>query len=219
MLYIIYMDCLRLKELRNKSGLTQVKFAEKFGISYGTIAMWETGKREPDNDTVIRLAKFFNVTTDYLLGRSDYPYPRPSNEIPVGDFVKLPVVGAIRAGFDGILLEEYTGEEVEVPKGILNKYECSELFALHVKGNSMYPKIEEGDIILAHKVASVDSGTIAVIMYNGDEATVKKVHYKQGEDWLELIPINPEYTTKRIEGAELEQCHILGKVIYQFRKF
>ena len=46
---------------------------------------------------------------------------------------------------------------------------------------------------------------------------MKKVHYVQGEDWLELIPANPEYPTKRIEGADLEQCRILGLVVKLIR--
>lgn len=58
----------RLKELRMRKGLTQIQFAEKFNISSGTIAMWETGKRAPDKDTIVRLAQFFDVSTDYLLG-------------------------------------------------------------------------------------------------------------------------------------------------------
>lgn len=208
-----------IKLLRIKKGLSQAQLGKLLSVTQQAVGKWEKDLAEPDTQTIQKMCELFNVTTDYLLGRTDYPYPRPSNEIPVGEFVKLPVVGSIRAGYDGALLEEYTGDEVEIPKEILDKYNRSELFALRVKGNSMYPKIEDGDIILAHKVSSVDSGTIAVVMYNGDEATIKKVRYKQGEDWLELIPINPEYIIKRIEGIDLEQCKVLGKVIYQFRKF
>lgn len=81
----------------------------------------------------------------------------------------------------------------------------------------MYPKLIEGDTILCKRCNSVDSGDLAVILYNGDEATVKKVNYVIGQNWLELIPINPEYTTKRIEGADLEQCRVLGKVVKLIR--
>ena len=61
----------RLKAIRNKKGLTQIQFAEKFNISSGTIAMWETGKRAPEKDTIIKLAQFFDVSTDYLLGNDN----------------------------------------------------------------------------------------------------------------------------------------------------
>ena len=92
-----------------------------------------------------------------------------------------------------------------------------EYFVLRVKGNSMYPRLLDGDTILCRRCDSVDSGSLAVVLYNGDEATVKKVNYIQGEDWLELIPYNPEYPTKRIAGADLEQCRILGLVVKLIR--
>ncbi len=77
----------------------------------------------------------------------------------------------------------------------------------------MYPQFIDGDLVLVHKQNHVDSGTIAVVLYNGDEATVKKVIYKYGENWLDLVPTNPEYMTKHIENEDLEQCRVIGKVI------
>lgn len=64
----------RLKELRKANGLTQIQFAEQFNIAKGTVGMWETGKREPDFDTISRIADYFQTTVDYLLGRTDDPY-------------------------------------------------------------------------------------------------------------------------------------------------
>ena len=59
------------KRLRNSCGLTQVEMAEKIGISRSTIGMYETGAREPDFETLEKIADFFNVDIDYLLGRTD----------------------------------------------------------------------------------------------------------------------------------------------------
>ena len=61
----------RLKSLRKKCGYTQVSLAETLGVSKGTVAMWETGKRTPDFETLIRLSDLFDVRTDYILGKSD----------------------------------------------------------------------------------------------------------------------------------------------------
>ena len=61
----------RLKELRKKNGYTQVTLAEKLGVSKGTIAMWEVGKRKPDFETLCILSELFDVRTDYILGQSD----------------------------------------------------------------------------------------------------------------------------------------------------
>ena len=63
----------RLKELRKASGLTQIQFAEQFNIAKGTVGMWETGKREPDFDTIGRIADYFQTTVDYILFRKEEP--------------------------------------------------------------------------------------------------------------------------------------------------
>lgn len=60
----------RLKTLRKKHGYTQISLAETLDVSKGTIAMWETGKRTPDLETLIRLSDLFDVRTDYILGKS-----------------------------------------------------------------------------------------------------------------------------------------------------
>lgn len=70
----------RLKELRKDRGLTQIQFAQQFHVSNGAVAMWETGKREPDFDTMNRLAAFFNVTVDYLLGNVTDPFFQLDND-------------------------------------------------------------------------------------------------------------------------------------------
>lgn len=58
----------RLREMRKKRGLTQREVAEPIGIAVSTLGMYESGKREPDVDTLKKLARFFNVTVDYLTG-------------------------------------------------------------------------------------------------------------------------------------------------------
>ncbi len=70
-----------LKTLRKSKGLTQVQFAEIFNISSGTIAMWETNKRVPDTSMLIKIAEFFNVTVDYLLGKSEVPMSNSNNQL------------------------------------------------------------------------------------------------------------------------------------------
>lgn len=82
----------------------------------------------------------------------------------------------------------------------------------------MSPKLLNGDRVLVKRCDSVDSGTIVVFLYNGIESTVKRVRYVAGEDWLELVPDNPDYPVKRVEGPDLERCRVLGKIVYLFRK-
>ncbi len=70
----------RLKELRKKANITQLEFAKKFNVSNGAIGNWESGKRQPDSETLSKLADFFNVSIDYLVGRTDNPTPPTIDE-------------------------------------------------------------------------------------------------------------------------------------------
>lgn len=60
----------RLKQLRNSAGLTQKELANKMNISPSAVSMYEAGRRDPDTETLVKFSKFFNVTTDYLLGET-----------------------------------------------------------------------------------------------------------------------------------------------------
>jgi transcriptional regulator with XRE-family HTH domain len=71
----------RLAELRSKNKMTQQELADKIGVSRGTIGMYEIGKRDPDTDTLIKIAKVFNVTTDHLLGNTPTPADKISDSV------------------------------------------------------------------------------------------------------------------------------------------
>lgn len=166
-------------------------------------------------DKLQKIADYFNVSVDYLLGNTDIKKPLPRNIYPIeeGDFIVMPVLASVKADYDGQAIIEYTDETIPVAKIAYKGYPKDEFSVLRVSGDSMYPKLLDGDYILVHRQTSVDSGSVAVVIYNGDEATVKKVRYKSGEDWVELIPVNPEYQTKRIVGIDLEKCHVFGLVL------
>jgi repressor LexA len=210
----------RILELRKQKGITQNTIAKYLNISRPAYTRYESGAREPDYETVSKLAQYFEVSVDYLIGCTEDPAPQLNNDyaarFPNVELHSFKVIGAIHAGFDGIA-EEIDGERVEIPASFLRGVSPAEFFVLRVKGSSMYPEVLEGDFVLVRRTPTVDSGSMAVIMYDGDEATVKRVKYVKGQDWLELVPTNPEYETKRIEGADLELCRVLGKVITQIR--
>ncbi|CUK34165.1 helix-turn-helix transcriptional regulator [Listeria monocytogenes] len=62
----------RISELRNKRGISQIQLAKDLNVSTSTIGMWETDKRAIKDELIIQLADYFNVTTDYLLGREKF---------------------------------------------------------------------------------------------------------------------------------------------------
>lgn len=208
----------RIRIERLKLGLSQAALGNLLKVTQQAVGKWEKNLAEPDSSALKTMAKEFHVTIDYLLGRTDNPTAesvpaRPSYEYaPLGGVVSLKIIGTISAGYNGEAIEEILGEQNFLAPS-LRGYPPEECFLLQVKGNSMYPDYHDKDIVLVHRQTSVDSGSVAVILYNGNDATLKRVIYKPNEDWLELIPKNPEYPTKRIEGADLQECQVIGKVV------
>ncbi len=193
-------------ELRNK-GWKYADLADNSGIPLSTILKVLSGNtRSPRIDTVEAIER--------ALGLNE---KSPSNVYDVEGLLVYEEIGTVCAGYNGTVNEIPTGKKIEIPASMISGGNKDDYFVLRVSGNSMYPKLLEGDTILCKRCDGVDSGDLAVILYNGDEATVKKVNYVTGQNWLELIPINPEYPTKRIEGTDLEQCRVLGKVVKLIR--
>ena len=84
------------------------------------------------------------------------------------------------------------------------------MMCIKVSGDSMYPKIEDGDIIVVRKQSSVDNGQIAVVLIDGEEGVVKKVN--SGKNFMELLSINPMYPPRLFENEEVERISIVGLV-------
>lgn len=209
----------RIGNLCSERGISVGKMCGEIGMSRGNMTELKMGRIATLSPKALnKVADYFKVSVDYLLGNTDLRRT-PPNIQPLGDIIEMPVLSSVRGGYDGSAIIEYSDEMTSFPKTAFKGYAPDECSVLRVKGNSMYPEIKDGDLILVHRQPSVDSGSLAVIIYNSDEATIKKVRYVQGEDWLELIPINPEYQTKRIEGAELEICNVFGLVISMMRDF
>lgn len=79
----------RLKYLRKYYGYTQSTLAEKLGVTQGTVAMWETGKRTPDYDTLKVLSEYFNRSADYILGFSEDDSSRKAAETKRDELAEL----------------------------------------------------------------------------------------------------------------------------------
>ena len=198
-----------LKKLRNEKGLSQEELASIINVSKSTIGMYEQGNRIPKADaTLKKLAEYFNVTIDYLMGFSENRYPTPAI---TEDYVTFPVLGDIAAGYDNIAMECWDGDTIDVPLSYLKGRPKNDYFVLRVKGDSMYPLYHEDDRVLILKQTTLNySGQIGAILYDNDCSTLKKVEYVQGEDWMRLVPINPNYTIKTISGPDLEKCRVIG---------
>ena len=100
---------LRLKELREKLGHSQYAFADIFGVAQSTVGNWEAGKREPNYATTKRLADFFGVSVDYLLGHADEPAPQV---LEVPEVLQDKLFAFNRAEFEG--LDQYEVDRLAI---------------------------------------------------------------------------------------------------------
>lgn len=198
----------RIKRIRLEKHLTQDELAFRINTTKQTIYKYENGiVTNIPASKIEAIANVLNTTPEYLMGWDN----KLKSPTVTSDVVEIPVIGTIAAGYNELANEDWSGETVSVPKEYLRGRKKEEFFVLTVQGDSMYPLYMNGDKVLILKQSTLNkSGDIGAILYDGDMATLKKVEYVLGEDWMKLIPINPEYQPKTIEGADLELCRVLG---------
>ena len=214
----------KIKNLRTHNKWTQSQLAEKLNETFGLkidrvmISKWENGFQTPVIYTISCLAKLFGVSIDYLNDDPEIDYSHFKHPIITNDTVTFPVIGEIAAGYDSIAVEDWSGETVEVPSVYLKGRKYEDYIVLAVKGDSMYPHYMEGDKVLILRQSCVNSnGDVGAVIYNDEMATLKKIF--TNSDHVELVPINPEYKPKRIEGEEMDHVRILGIPKMLIREF
>jgi repressor LexA len=197
----------RIKQRRKFLGLSVDELAEKLGKNRATIYRYESSDIEKLPTTVLEpLADALKTTPAYLMGWEDDKPADTLTVLPQDKIHMIPVFGSVAAGFGA-----YASSDIieYIPLYIENDCDVEDTICITVKGQSMYPKIEEGDRIVVRRQDSVDNGRIAVVMI-GDEAVVKRVECEKNK--LTLISINPEYPPRVIEGKDLEDVRIVGLV-------
>lgn len=201
---------IRLKELREQNNLSQKRLSQKMNVAQSTVAMWENGKNKPEFNTLLRLAEIFGVSVDYLTGNDEY---QDTSNPKKG--IKIPVLGRVAAGIPIEAIEDVLDFEEITPEMAAK----GEHFALQIKGDSMEPKISDGDVVIVRQQPDVDSGQIAIVMVNGDDATCKK--YVKHENGISLVSLNPAYSPMFYTFSEIEKMPItiLGRVVELRAKF
>ena len=196
----------RIKELRKERKLTQKQFADLMYVDQTTVSCWETGKASPDTEKLSRIADILSVSMDELFGQKVAAKSKG---------IKIPVLGRVQAGIPIDAIEEILDYE-EITDAMARQ---GEHFGLVVRGDSMFPKIVEDDVVIVRKQDDCDNGDIAVVLVNGNEATVKKI--KKTPAGVTLIPLNPSYEMINYSTAEIESLpvRVVGKVVELRRKF
>ena len=193
-----------IKKLRVENQLTQVDFAKIAGVSDKAVSAWENGTKIPRMGTIEKISQYFGVPISSVVEADP-----SSAEHNAG--VKIPVLGVVRAGYP-IYAEQNILDYEEISTKMAA---TGEFFALQIKGDSMEPRMFHGDIVIVRKQEYIENGEIAVVLVNGDSATVKKIVKK--DTGIMLVPLNSScsyeptfYTPQDIENLPVK---ILGKVV------
>lgn len=195
------------KNLRKYMNLYQKSrndICKDLGFAYTTFTSWETGVNYPRIDKIEMIADYFHIEkSDLIEDKTDKP-SSPAKGI------RIPVLGRVAAG---IPIEAITDIEdwEEIPQSMAK---TGEYFALKIAGKSMEPRMMDGDVVIVRRQSDVDSGDIAVVLVNGNDATVKQI--SKSDAGLTLIGWNPSvYTPKTYNKKECKELPvtILGKVV------
>lgn len=192
----------RMRKARERRGLTLRDLGNMSNLSFGYLSRIERGKQEPSLDALRRIADVLGVTTTYLLD-DDEPQPRRTK-----DMVRIPVVGRTHAG-TLMAAEQVVDEYLMVPKAMLPGDHDAQYFALRVQGDCMEPVIPDGATVIVRRQPDVESGQIAVVLWDDtNEAQVRRV-YKSGKRII-LQPDNRTYPPVILTRGNVR---ILGRVL------
>lgn len=192
-----------LKRLRKQKNLTQKELGLRIGCSESAISQYESGKRSPDYETLLKMAEELETSANYLLTGEEDVSSFPPNFLPMPEMRKIPRVGRIACG-EPIIAEENIEDYDDTPE------EWHADFSLICVGNSMSPKIEDGDIVAIRRQVQINNGEIAAVRI-GDEATLKIVFVHA--DYIELRPVNPSYPSIIRRREEMNDIKIEGKAV------
>lgn len=208
-----------IKMYMEDKGISRKEFCKRLGLAYSTVTDWLNAEKYPRIDKIEMMANFFGISKADLV--EPHATPPAAAQLPTQKVTRytyrIPVVGRVAAGQPILAQEEiidYEYIDERLHRGG-NQY-----FGLIVKGASMEPTIHDGDTIIVRVQESVENGQIAVVLVDGEDATVKEV--KESEEGLTLIGHNVAvYTPHFYSREEVERLpvRIIGRVIQSISKF
>lgn len=197
-----------MRRYRKQCGYSQKDLASQLFVTQQAVGKWERGEATPNPETVLKIAKILGITTDQLLGDTATPASTGGTWVPV--------LGDVAAGIPIEAVENIVDYE-EIDSSMAS---TGEFFGLRIKGSSMEPRIRDGDVVIVRRQEDAETSDTAVILVNGDSATVKRIK-KVPDGSLWLLPNNPAYDPQHYSPAEIATLpvRIIGKVVELRGKF
>lgn len=185
----------RLKEALQNKGLTQNDLSKSSGISKSKISCYVHGRYLPNAEAMSKISVALGVTPEWLLGKHE------------SRNVLVPILGRVAAGSPTFAQEDIIGYTASDREGV---------FALTIKGDSMSPRILDGDLVLVKKQDHAEEGDLIIALVD-DETTCKV--FKRTAWGVTLVPFNPAFAPLMYVGEEAANVKIIGKVIESRHKW
>ena len=194
-----------IKRLRLSHKLSQSELGKIAGVTDKAVSTWEKGEKVPRMGSIEKMATYFGVSKGYLIDGEPIEGKGiiPPGFAPLPPMACVPLVGRIACG-DPITAEENVEDIVSIPT------EWNADFTLMCRGNSMAPKILDGDLVAIRIQPEVENGEIAVVRIE-NEATLKRVYLHK--DYIELRPENTSFESIIRRRDEMNDVHIEGKAV------
>lgn len=207
---IFSKNLIRLLQEHNK---TQKEVAEAINVSPQTFNTWVKGIALPRMGKVQLLADYFHILKSDLIERkiSDDNIKKSS----LSKAVQIKVLGRVAAGIPLEAIEDVIDTE-EIPQSLAK---TGEFFGLQIHGDSMEPRMCEGDVVIVRQQDDAESGDIVIAMVNGHDATCKRLMKYAGG--ISLLSFNPIYEPMVFSNEEIETkpVRIIGKVVENRQKY
>ncbi len=185
---------------------TRQDMCEALGVKYTTFTDWVKGNTYPRIDKIELMANYFGIEKSDLVEEK-------KERIKKG--VTINVVGRVAAGIPIEAIENIIDTE-EITEEMAK---TGDFFGLKIRGDSMEPKISDGDVVIVRKQEDAESGQIIIATVNGTDATCKRL--RKYRDGIELISNNPSYEPMFYSNKDIEEkpVRIIGRVVELRAKF
>ena len=200
--------------------MSQAEFAADFGVTQSAVGNWESGSRKPNIDKIKKIADYFNVPVSVLIDDEGNVKKSKTPTSPESRATRIPVYGYVAAGIPIEAIDNFDSTDPDDWEEIdEHMSKDGDYFALRIKGDSMEPKMSSGDVVIVRKQPDAESGDIAIVCINGEEATCKKI--KKTPEGIMLISLNPAYEPMFYSKKQVEELPltILGRVVELRAKF
>lgn len=197
-----------LRDYRNEAGISLDELARLTRVPKSTLSRYENNPNQKmDIKIVYEIAKTLKIPKS-VIGKSFFEDLLWEE----GETAKIPVLGRVCAGNGTVAQEEIIGYEPAEAK-----YGNDDYFCLQVNGDSMSPKIDNGDIVLVKKQNYVENGELAIVIVDNEDGFIKKVEHDS--ETIRLVSFNLYYPERIFEKDEMNRVKIIGKVVESKRKW